>query len=83
MKRLLAQLPVILAVGAVRGYQYTLRPIIGHDCRFHPRCSDFAIEALRLHGAGRGGVLAARRVLRCNPWSPGGVDLVPRARKGS
>ena len=64
-------------VGAVRTYQYTLRPFIGAHCRFEPSCSCFAIEALRTHGAARGSALAAWRVLRCNPWTPGGYDPVP------
>lgn len=67
----------VVLVGAVRTYQYTLRPVIGAQCRFHPHCSAYAIEALRTHGALRGAALATRRVLRCNPWHPGGYDPVP------
>ena len=63
--------------GAVRAYQLTLRGVIGANCRFEPSCSDYAIDALRAHGAARGSLLAARRVLRCNPWTPGGYDPVP------
>lgn len=63
--------------GVVRTYQYTLRPIIGANCRFEPSCSHYALEALRLHGGLRGSGLAARRILRCNPWHPGGYDPVP------
>ena len=63
--------------GAVLAYQWTLRPVLGCNCRFHPSCSDYALEALRGHGAVRGAWLAARRVLRCNPWHPGGLDPVP------
>ena len=63
--------------GAVLAYQRTLRPVLGCNCRFHPSCSDYALEALRGHGAARGALLAARRVLRCNPWHPGGYDPVP------
>lgn len=66
-----------LAVGAVRAYQLTIRPIIGANCRFWPSCSDYAAEAFRVHGAARGGALAAKRILRCNPWNDGGVDPVP------
>jgi hypothetical protein len=66
-------------IGAVRTYQYTLRPFIGAHCRFEPSCSCYAIEALRGHGAARGAALAAWRVLRCNPWTPGGYDPVPEA----
>jgi putative membrane protein insertion efficiency factor len=68
------------AIGAVRVYQWTVRPLIGSNCRFLPTCSDYAIEAIRGHGALRGGGLAARRILRCNPWHPGGYDPVPDCR---
>ena len=64
-------------VGVVRIYQYTLRPFIGAQCRFEPHCSAYAIDALRAHGAGRGVWLTTWRVLRCNPWHPGGHDPVP------
>jgi uncharacterized protein len=74
---LAAEIPVRLAVGAVRVYQWTLRPVIGANCRFAPSCSDYAIEALRSHGAARGALLAGRRILRCNPWTEGGFDPVP------
>ena len=49
-------------------------------CRFHPSCSTYAVEAVRVHGAARGTWLAARRLGRCHPWNPGGVDHVPPAR---
>ena len=68
-----------VAVGAVRAYQWTLRPVIGANCRFWPSCSDYAIEAFRTHGALRGSGLAAHRILRCNPWCDGGYDPVPPA----
>jgi putative membrane protein insertion efficiency factor len=63
--------------GAVRVYQLTLRPVIGANCRFYPSCSAYAREALHIHGALRGGTLAARRILRCHPFNPGGYDPVP------
>lgn len=66
-----------LGIGAVRAYQWTLRPMLGANCRFWPSCSEYAVEALRLHGALTGSALAAKRVLRCNPWHEGGVDMVP------
>jgi putative membrane protein insertion efficiency factor len=66
-----------ILIGAVRVYQYTVRPVIGAHCRFEPSCSHYAIEALRRHGALRGSLLAAWRVLRCNPLSAGGYDPVP------
>jgi len=63
--------------GAIRTYQYTLRPIIGCNCRFLPHCSDYGLQAVAEHGAVRGSWLTARRILRCNPWHPGGYDPVP------
>lgn len=61
----------------VRAYQYLLKPWLGSRCRFYPSCSEYAVEALQKHGALRGGWLAARRICRCHPYHPGGVDLVP------
>lgn len=72
-----------LLVALLRAYQVLLSPLIGQNCRFYPTCSNYAIEALRVHGAGRGGLLAARRVCRCHPWNDGGVDLVPPPCKNS
>ncbi len=66
-----------MLTGAVRTYQWTLRPVIGANCRFEPSCSHYAIEAVARHGAARGTALAARRILRCNPWNAGGFDPVP------
>ena len=68
--------------GTVRAYQLTLRPLIGPHCRFEPSCSHYAIAALGTHGALRGSLLAARRVLRCNPWTAGGDDPVPPLAHG-
>jgi len=87
MKRLLggfrAAPAATLLKGAVRTYQLTLRGIIGSHCRFYPHCSAYAMEALDTHGAARGSLLAARRVLRCHPWHPGGYDPVPAAQNSS
>lgn len=69
-----------VGVGAVRTYQWTIRPLIGANCRFCPSCSDYAIEALKTHGALKGSALAAGRILRCNPWHEGGYDPVPGSR---
>ena len=64
-------------IGMVRVYQWTIRPFIGAHCRFWPSCSEYAVEALRTHGPVHGSAMAAKRILRCNPWHEGGVDLVP------
>jgi uncharacterized protein len=66
-----------LLVRLLRAYQLLVSPMFGPSCRFYPTCSNYAIEAVRTHGAARGGWLALRRVCRCHPWNPGGVDPVP------
>ncbi len=58
-------------------YRTLVSPLLPARCRFYPSCSQYALEAVTKHGAGRGLALAARRFLRCHPWNPGGVDLVP------
>jgi putative membrane protein insertion efficiency factor len=67
----------------VRGYQLFVSPLLGPRCRFYPSCSAYAVTALQTHGALRGSWLAVRRLGRCHPWNPGGVDHVPPARSGS
>ena len=66
-----------LLVSLLRAYQLLLSPMLGQNCRFYPTCSNYSIEAIRVHGAARGSYLALRRVCRCHPWNEGGVDLVP------
>lgn len=61
----------------IRAYQFLLSPMLGQRCKFYPSCSNYALEALRVHGAVRGTGLATWRILRCNPFSHGGVDPVP------
>ncbi|MBC3869471.1 membrane protein insertion efficiency factor YidD [Undibacterium oligocarboniphilum] len=61
----------------LRFYKYAISPMLGQNCRFYPNCSEYAAEAIRLHGAARGSYLAGRRVCKCHPWHPGGVDHVP------
>jgi uncharacterized protein len=58
----------------VQAYRYALSPFLGASCRFHPSCSEYALEALQRYGALRGSWLSARRLLRCHPWHPGGYD---------
>jgi len=77
MNDMLATLLRALLIGLVRAYQIVFRPILGSNCRFTPSCSDYAVEAVREHGAVRGAYLAGRRILRCNPWHAGGDDPVP------
>jgi uncharacterized protein len=61
----------------VRCYIAFLSPFFGGACRFHPSCSNYAVEAITRHGARRGAWLALRRLLRCNPFTKGGFDPVP------
>lgn len=64
-------------VGIVRAYQLLVSPLLRPSCRFYPSCSAYAVTALERHGPIKGGWLAARRVARCHPFHPGGVDPVP------
>ncbi len=61
----------------VRAYRLIFSPWVGHNCRYHPTCSAYALEALEKHGALKGGWLAARRIGRCHPWGSSGIDNVP------
>lgn len=61
-------------------YRYAISPLIGPRCRFYPTCSTYAVEAIKIHGAIRGGYLAVKRILRCNPMNEGGEDPVPPCR---
>lgn len=63
--------------GTIRLYQLAVSPVLPRSCRFFPSCSQYAREAVLKHGVIRGVYLAAARLVRCNPWNPGGVDLVP------
>jgi uncharacterized protein len=64
-------------MGLIRIYQKTISPLLGEVCRYYPSCSHYGYEAMSVHGAFKGTILTAWRVLRCNPWSAGGVDEVP------
>lgn len=71
---MLVLLPGLAAIGLVKLYRWTISPLLGDCCKYHPSCSQYALDALRRYGFVRGTVLAGWRVLRCNPWSHGGVD---------
>lgn len=68
---------VILATVLIRVYQWTLSPLLGPRCRFHPSCSNYALEAITRFGMLRGLWLALKRLGRCHPWHPVGFDPVP------
>jgi putative membrane protein insertion efficiency factor len=65
----------------IRLYQLTLSPFLGPCCRFYPTCSDYGIEAIKKHGSLKGMWLILKRLGKCHPWHPGGVDLVPCTKK--
>jgi putative membrane protein insertion efficiency factor len=73
-------LPGRLLVGLVQIYRLAISPVMAPSCRYWPSCSEYAIDALRRHGAARGSWLTARRLCRCHPWSAGGIDEVPEPR---
>jgi len=73
--------PARLALlGLIRLYRVTLSGWLGGQCRFYPTCSRYAEDAIRLHGAVRGTLMAAWRIARCGPYTRGGVDRVPAPR---
>lgn len=69
-----ARLPALALICLVRIYQYTVSPLFGRQCRFHPTCSNYMIAAVEKHGALRGASRGLRRIARCHPWHPGGID---------
>jgi len=66
-----------ILIGLIKGWRAVVSPWYGPCCKYYPSCSAYALEAVQLHGAIKGGALAVWRLLRCNPWSRGGVDPVP------
>ncbi len=75
-------LPRNLLVLLLRVYRTAISPLYGQVCRYYPSCSAYGLGAVQQHGVVRGVVLTTWRVLRCNPWSRGGIDEVPERRAG-
>ena len=73
----LREIPKRLMLGAIRFYRRQISPSIPPSCRFTPTCSAYALEAIERYGALKGGGMAIWRILRCNPFHPGGYDPVP------
>jgi hypothetical protein len=74
---LLARLPQRTLMALVQAYRLLLKAWIGNACRFEPSCSAYALQALERHGAAKGSLLTAKRLLRCHPYCQGGHDPVP------
>lgn len=70
---MIRQIPIFL----IRIYQKVISPVLGPRCRYYPSCSNYSIQAFKKHGFFKGLILSAWRLLRCNPFSKGGVDYVP------
>ena len=68
-----------LLIGLLRAYQWGISPFMGSRCRFYPSCSHYAVEALQRFGPIKGSWLVLRRLGKCHPWHPGGVDMVPES----
>ena len=66
-----------IVITLIRGYQYLISPLFTPTCRFTPSCSNYAREVIQKYGVVKGGWLSIKRLLRCNPWNPGGYDPAP------
>ena len=75
--RSVGALLVGIFVAAIRLYQITISPMLGPVCRYYPSCSHYGLEAIKTHRSLKGIALTAMRIMRCNPWSDGGLDPVP------
>ena len=66
-----------LVLKIIRIYQKYLSPLLGPSCRFHPTCSEYTFQAIETYGVFKGGILAIKRILKCNPWGGSGADPLP------
>jgi hypothetical protein len=66
-----------IALFLIRCYQVFISPLLGRHCRFYPSCSSYTCEAIKKHGLLKGVFLGGKRLLKCHPFHPGGVDLIP------
>jgi len=76
-QHVIASLPRRFAIVLIRAYQVLISPLFPASCRFTPTCSSYALTSIERYGLLKGGWLAAKRIGRCHPWSPGGHDPVP------
>ncbi|MFT4217802.1 MAG: membrane protein insertion efficiency factor YidD [Micropruina sp.] len=67
----------LILIGLLQAYRAVISPLYGSVCKYYPSCSAYALDAVRVHGAWRGGWLGLRRLAHCHPWSLGGYDPVP------
>ena len=76
-------LPRNAAVSFIKGWRAIISPLYGNVCRYHPSCSAYGLGAIQQYGLVRGGAMTLWRILRCNPWSRGGIDDVPARMDGN
>tara|TARA_B100001769_G_scaffold18079_1_gene12168 strand:- start:69 stop:287 length:219 start_codon:yes stop_codon:yes gene_type:complete len=69
-----------LVLKVIRIYQKYLSPLLGPSCRFHPTCSEYTFQAIETYGVFKGGILAIKRILKCNPWGGSGADPLPKEK---
>ena len=67
-----------LVLKIIKIYQKCLSPLLGPSCRFHPTCSEYALQAIETYGVIKGGFFAVKRILKCNPWGGSGADPLPK-----
>lgn len=70
-----------LLIGLIKFYRSAISPFTPSTCRFYPSCSEYGLEAIRKHGAIKGGYLTIKRISKCHPFHPGGVDYVPEKKE--
>ncbi|MBC5636070.1 MULTISPECIES: membrane protein insertion efficiency factor YidD [Ornithinibacillus] len=70
-----------LFIGLIKFYRSAISPFTPSTCRFYPSCSEYGLEAIRKHGAIKGGYLTIKRISKCHPFHPGGVDYVPEKKQ--
>jgi putative membrane protein insertion efficiency factor len=79
--RFAVRAPRYVPVYLLKAYRLLISPLYGQTCRFYPSCSAYSLEAFETHGVLRGSYLTVRRLARCHPWNPGGIDPVPPVRR--
>lgn len=68
-------------ISLLRAYQFIISPLLGANCRFYPSCSSYTIQAIEIHGMIKGSLLSIKRISKCHPWHPGGIDEVPNKKE--
>ncbi|ARN85213.1 membrane protein insertion efficiency factor YidD [Candidatus Nucleicultrix amoebiphila] len=79
MLKLLSMPLIFILKGLIQGYRLFISPLLGHNCRFAPTCSSYALEAFEIHGLIKGSFLSLKRISQCHPWGKSGFDPVPQS----